>query len=241
MDRIAVVHRRALYRSTLSLEIGRVRIRHLAVPCQPFLQGEDRHQLYPVHLAEAARRGHSSARDNRGAAKGHHPTVGYLDTPNFIRKFKKETGYTPGQYRKMFAAGNGLAESAETRRLINKRSQLPVEATGQVGYLFAFGNRLLTRFHLSYAPWYSSAMRSPPIFLIWATYLSQPDYRFLPRDEFRFHLHHVRVQVGQQRRRFGLLFVRQVDVRERRFADRRQLLRVFFRRSMRRIRFPAPS
>lgn len=36
--------------------------------------------------------------------------VGYLDTPNFIRKFKKETGYTPGQYRKMFSpdgqAGN---------------------------------------------------------------------------------------------------------------------------------------
>lgn len=29
--------------------------------------------------------------------------VGYLDTPNFIRKFKKETGYTPGQYRKMFS------------------------------------------------------------------------------------------------------------------------------------------
>lgn len=28
--------------------------------------------------------------------------VGYLDTPNFIRKFKKETGYTPGQYRKLF-------------------------------------------------------------------------------------------------------------------------------------------
>lgn len=28
--------------------------------------------------------------------------VGYLDTPNFIRKFKKETGYTPGQYRKQF-------------------------------------------------------------------------------------------------------------------------------------------
>ena len=27
--------------------------------------------------------------------------VGYLDTPNFIRKFKKETGLTPGQYRKM--------------------------------------------------------------------------------------------------------------------------------------------
>ncbi|MCJ8013237.1 helix-turn-helix domain-containing protein [Paenibacillus sp. KQZ6P-2] len=31
--------------------------------------------------------------------------VGYLDTPNFIRKFKKETGYTPGQYRKMFTEG----------------------------------------------------------------------------------------------------------------------------------------
>ena len=29
--------------------------------------------------------------------------VGYLDTPNFIRKFKKETNYTPGQYRKIFA------------------------------------------------------------------------------------------------------------------------------------------
>jgi two-component system response regulator YesN len=27
--------------------------------------------------------------------------VGYVDTPNFIRKFKKETGYTPGQYRKL--------------------------------------------------------------------------------------------------------------------------------------------
>ncbi|MFB5761596.1 helix-turn-helix domain-containing protein [Paenibacillus medicaginis] len=29
--------------------------------------------------------------------------VGYLDTPNFIRKFKKETGCTPGQYRKLYA------------------------------------------------------------------------------------------------------------------------------------------
>ncbi|MCU6711450.1 helix-turn-helix domain-containing protein [Paenibacillus sp. J5C_2022] len=29
--------------------------------------------------------------------------VGYLDTSNFIRKFKKETGYTPGQYRKQFS------------------------------------------------------------------------------------------------------------------------------------------
>ncbi|MCQ6559278.1 helix-turn-helix domain-containing protein [Paenibacillus mendelii] len=27
-------------------------------------------------------------------------SVGYLDAPNFIRKFKKETGMTPGQYRK---------------------------------------------------------------------------------------------------------------------------------------------
>ncbi|NIK66898.1 helix-turn-helix domain-containing protein [Paenibacillus sp. BK720] len=31
--------------------------------------------------------------------------VGYVDAPNFIRKFKKETGYTPGQYRKMFSLG----------------------------------------------------------------------------------------------------------------------------------------
>ncbi|WP_225442674.1 helix-turn-helix domain-containing protein [Paenibacillus lycopersici] len=30
--------------------------------------------------------------------------VGYLDAPNFIRKFKKETGYTPGQYRKLHGA-----------------------------------------------------------------------------------------------------------------------------------------
>lgn len=37
--------------------------------------------------------------------------VGYLDTPNFIRKFKKETGYTPGQYRKLYGE-NGPAESA---------------------------------------------------------------------------------------------------------------------------------
>lgn len=29
--------------------------------------------------------------------------VGYLDTPNFIRKFKKEIGLTPGQYRKEHA------------------------------------------------------------------------------------------------------------------------------------------
>lgn len=31
--------------------------------------------------------------------------VGYLDTPSFIRKFKKETGHTPGQYRKLFSGG----------------------------------------------------------------------------------------------------------------------------------------
>ncbi|MEC0093582.1 helix-turn-helix domain-containing protein [Paenibacillus macquariensis] len=36
--------------------------------------------------------------------------VGYLDTPNFIRKFKKETGYTPGQYRKLHKE-NELIES----------------------------------------------------------------------------------------------------------------------------------
>lgn len=39
--------------------------------------------------------------------------VGYVDTPNFIRKFKKETGCTPGQYRKMFAEGGGSAEDTE--------------------------------------------------------------------------------------------------------------------------------
>ncbi|MBW7453108.1 helix-turn-helix domain-containing protein [Paenibacillus sepulcri] len=33
--------------------------------------------------------------------------VGYLDTPNFIRKFKKETGYTPGQYRKLRTGEDG--------------------------------------------------------------------------------------------------------------------------------------
>jgi len=35
--------------------------------------------------------------------------VGYLDTPSFIRKFKKETGYTPGQYRKLYQE-NGQVE-----------------------------------------------------------------------------------------------------------------------------------
>ncbi|MFD0715830.1 helix-turn-helix domain-containing protein [Paenibacillus sp. GCM10027626] len=37
--------------------------------------------------------------------------VGYLDTPSFIRKFKKETGYTPGQYRKLHME-NGQADPA---------------------------------------------------------------------------------------------------------------------------------
>ncbi|MFB9276938.1 helix-turn-helix domain-containing protein [Cohnella cellulosilytica] len=32
--------------------------------------------------------------------------VGYLDAPNFIRKFKKETGHTPGQYRKLYSDMN---------------------------------------------------------------------------------------------------------------------------------------
>lgn len=38
--------------------------------------------------------------------------VGYLDTPNFIRRFKKETGYTPGQYRKMHRP-NGSADAPD--------------------------------------------------------------------------------------------------------------------------------
>lgn len=33
--------------------------------------------------------------------------IGYQDTPNFIRKFKKETGHTPGQYRKLFTESEG--------------------------------------------------------------------------------------------------------------------------------------
>lgn len=36
--------------------------------------------------------------------------VGYLDAPNFIRKFKNETGYTPGQYRKLYTQVNVPAE-----------------------------------------------------------------------------------------------------------------------------------
>ncbi|WP_240941000.1 helix-turn-helix domain-containing protein [Paenibacillus sp. HB172176] len=36
--------------------------------------------------------------------------VGYLDAPNFIRKFKKETGCTPGQYRKLHSAGFTVTE-----------------------------------------------------------------------------------------------------------------------------------
>lgn len=37
--------------------------------------------------------------------------VGYMDAPNFIRKFKKETGYTPGQYRKQFSSYDNLDAS----------------------------------------------------------------------------------------------------------------------------------
>ncbi|UVI29011.1 AraC family transcriptional regulator [Paenibacillus spongiae] len=37
-------------------------------------------------------------------------SVGYLDAPNFIRKFKKETGLTPGQYRKQ-SSGGSFAEA----------------------------------------------------------------------------------------------------------------------------------
>ncbi|MHA0856159.1 helix-turn-helix domain-containing protein [Paenibacillus sp. CMAA1364] len=36
--------------------------------------------------------------------------AGYLDAPNFIRKFKKETGHTPGQYRKLYSE-NKLRDS----------------------------------------------------------------------------------------------------------------------------------
>ncbi|MFC4810996.1 helix-turn-helix domain-containing protein [Paenibacillus sp. GCM10023250] len=39
--------------------------------------------------------------------------VGYVDAPNFIRKFKKETGHTPGQYRKLFAAASAAEAAAE--------------------------------------------------------------------------------------------------------------------------------
>ncbi|QDH22992.1 helix-turn-helix domain-containing protein [Saccharibacillus brassicae] len=39
--------------------------------------------------------------------------IGYQDAPNFIRKFKKETGHTPGQYRKLFSDADGsLKEKA---------------------------------------------------------------------------------------------------------------------------------
>ncbi|OXM14283.1 helix-turn-helix domain-containing protein [Paenibacillus herberti] len=38
------------------------------------------------------------------------PRVGYLDAPNFIRKFKKETGLTPGQYRKRGQGGGAEAD-----------------------------------------------------------------------------------------------------------------------------------
>jgi YesN/AraC family two-component response regulator len=39
--------------------------------------------------------------------------VGYQDAPNFIRKFKKETGYTPGQYRKMFSQHGGTESNPD--------------------------------------------------------------------------------------------------------------------------------
>ncbi|QHW32343.1 AraC family transcriptional regulator [Paenibacillus rhizovicinus] len=39
--------------------------------------------------------------------------VGYQDTPNFTRKFKKETGYTPGQYRKLFSENEQARQLSE--------------------------------------------------------------------------------------------------------------------------------
>lgn len=39
--------------------------------------------------------------------------VGYLDAPNFIRKFKKETGCTPGQYRKLYSSSLGSSGTKE--------------------------------------------------------------------------------------------------------------------------------
>ncbi|NEW09088.1 AraC family transcriptional regulator [Paenibacillus sp. SYP-B3998] len=39
--------------------------------------------------------------------------VGYLDTPNFIRKFKKDTGYTPGQYRKLYTNIDATDDSSD--------------------------------------------------------------------------------------------------------------------------------
>lgn len=39
--------------------------------------------------------------------------VGYLDTPNFIRKFKKEQGCTPGQYRKKHSQNEADAQDDE--------------------------------------------------------------------------------------------------------------------------------
>ncbi|CAM3211115.1 helix-turn-helix domain-containing protein [Paenibacillus lupini] len=39
--------------------------------------------------------------------------VGYQDTPNFTRKFKKETGYTPGQYRKLFSENEQARQFSE--------------------------------------------------------------------------------------------------------------------------------
>ncbi|WCF08546.1 helix-turn-helix domain-containing protein [Paenibacillus thiaminolyticus] len=41
--------------------------------------------------------------------------VGYMDVPNFIRKFKKETGHTPGQYRKLYGTG-GHSSAIEEQR-----------------------------------------------------------------------------------------------------------------------------
>ncbi|WP_338045231.1 helix-turn-helix domain-containing protein [Paenibacillus humicola] len=39
--------------------------------------------------------------------------VGYLDTPNFIRRFKKETGLTPGQFRKLYDSAGETDDSPD--------------------------------------------------------------------------------------------------------------------------------
>ncbi|WP_138494973.1 helix-turn-helix domain-containing protein [Paenibacillus pinistramenti] len=45
-------------------------------------------------------------------------TVGYQDTPNFIRKFKKETGHTPGQYRKLFSQKGEAVKAANAVKAV---------------------------------------------------------------------------------------------------------------------------
>ena len=79
---------------TLSLEHVALKF---SVSTSYLSRGKDRDQLLTVYLEEAYGRSHSVACDDKRSSEGNHRTGGLSMHPI---SFQKETGLTPGQYRK---------------------------------------------------------------------------------------------------------------------------------------------